>query len=130
MWSLVRLPAPVREDILSILEASKEIGKARAASSGNFLRYATLVATVQALAFVCLEMLNLTVGSAARLKFEAVGYFQPGCGYLVNADHLDGWQCPNPWNLPVDFLAVVLGHIWGATLGKRQSLRGVGKKGL
>lgn len=55
-----------------------------------------------------MQTLQLTVGSASRLKFEAMGLFDRSCGYLAKEEHLEGLQCPNPWHVVADFLASAL----------------------
>jgi len=95
-------------DLISILEATKEIADTNAHSRNSFLSYLVLTSSVQLLAELTMQVVSVTVASASRLKYEAAGFFVPECGYLANHKHLTGGQCPNVWHFPVDFLAAVL----------------------
>mmetsp|Transcript_44710 Transcript_44710/g.142666 ORF Transcript_44710/g.142666 Transcript_44710/m.142666 type:complete len:1047 (-) Transcript_44710:23-3163(-) len=95
-------------DVLSVLEATKEIAKARAGSAHSFVQYVMTIAKVQMLEFFSIQLLQVTISSGSRLKFEASGYFDQNCGYLVKTDNLPGDTCPNFWHLPVEALSAFL----------------------
>ncbi|CAK9058946.1 Hypothetical protein (Fragment) [Durusdinium trenchii] len=95
-------------DLLNVMVASQDIAAARAASSGSSLAYLGFVSVGQVLQQLLLILFQVVIAASAQARYEAIGIFDPSCGYLVGSDDLDSESCPNWWHAPIDLIAIIV----------------------
>mmetsp|Transcript_38408 Transcript_38408/g.86375 ORF Transcript_38408/g.86375 Transcript_38408/m.86375 type:complete len:1573 (+) Transcript_38408:1-4719(+) len=98
-------------DVMSVVQASKQLALARGAGHGSFLQYTLLLGFETGLEQCILLLLQVTISSASTMKQEAIGVWKQECGVFVDEQHLAGTDCPNVWHIPIDAFATVVVYV-------------------